>query len=180
MNVIKNRAKPPPSRGKSKRPHGKQAETVAARSAKAKRGTGDGCTKSFSTSSTSATKGSRFDGVPGSIELLCELRTAPGPQRKSNNIDNDIVGRIPNLADTKRLGQPWQLERKWLRRLLWLVGWLVGWLCCFCCGSVNGGWLGRVCTTLRLHTPRTHLKTPKFGFPSLPGPVVGEMLSATR
>ena len=25
-------------------------------------------------------------------------------------------------------------------------------------GSVIGGWLGRVCTTLHLHTPRTHLR----------------------
>ena len=45
-------------------------------------------------------------------------------------------------------------------------------------GSVNGGWLGRVRTTLHLlfHTSLTapaHLL-----FPSLLGPVVGEMLSA--
>ena len=53
-----------------------------------------------------------------------------------------------------------------------LFVWLVGCFCCMllcvvvcCCvllcvvvGSVNGGWLGRVCTTLHLHTPRTHLK----------------------
>ena len=119
MNVIRNRAKPPPSRAVSRRRRGKWARTVAARSAKAKRCTGDGGTESVFTSSLSTTTGSRCDGVPGSIELHCELRTAPGPQRK-NNIANDAVGRIPNQADTKSLGQPWQLEPKWLRRLLWL------------------------------------------------------------
>ena len=47
-------------------------------------------------------------------------------------------------------------------------------------GSVNGGWLGRVCTTL--HLPHhTSLTAPAhLLFPSLPGPVVGEMLSAAR
>ena len=112
MNVTRNGAKPQPSRGVSKRRRGKEAKTVAARSAKAKRGTSDGGTKRISTSSFSATKGSRFDGVPGSIELLCEPRTAQSPQTKGNNIANDIVGRTPNQGDTKRTGQPWQLEPK--------------------------------------------------------------------
>ena len=101
MNVIRNPAKPPPSRGVNRRRRGKEARTVAAKSAKAKRGTGDGGTESVSTSSLSTTTGSWCDGVPGLIELLCELRSAPGPQRKNNIANNDIVGRIPNQAVTK-------------------------------------------------------------------------------
>ena len=47
-------------------------------------------------------------------------------------------------------------------------------------GSVIGGWLGRVCTTLHL-LHHTSLTAPAhLLFPSLPGPVVGEMLSAAR
>ena len=47
-------------------------------------------------------------------------------------------------------------------------------------GLVNGGWLGRVCTTLHL-LHHTSLTAPAhLLFPSLPGPVVGEMLSAAR
>ena len=47
-------------------------------------------------------------------------------------------------------------------------------------GSVNGGWLGRVCTTLHLRTPYILTAPGHLFFPSLRGPVVGEMLSATR
>ena len=47
-------------------------------------------------------------------------------------------------------------------------------------GSVNGGWLGWVCITLHL-LHHTSLTAPAhLLFPSLPGPVVGEMLSAAR
>ena len=42
------------------------------------------------------------------------------------------------------------------------------------------GWLGRVCTTLHLHAPYITYSTTASLFPSLPGPVVGEMLSAAR
>ena len=47
-------------------------------------------------------------------------------------------------------------------------------------GSVNGGWLGRVCTTLHLHAPYILTAPAHLLFPSLPGPVVGEMPSAAR
>ena len=48
-------------------------------------------------------------------------------------------------------------------------------------GSVNGGWLGRVCTTLHLHALYTSLTAPAhLLFPSLLGLLVGEMLSAAR
>ena len=47
-------------------------------------------------------------------------------------------------------------------------------------GSVNGGWLGRVFTTLHLHAPYILTAPEHLFFPSLPGDVVGEMLSATR
>ena len=47
-------------------------------------------------------------------------------------------------------------------------------------GSVNGGWLVRVCTTLHLHAPYILTAPAHFLFPFLPGTVVGEMLSATR
>ena len=47
-------------------------------------------------------------------------------------------------------------------------------------GSMNGGWLGRVCTTLHLHAPYILTAPEHLLFPSLPGPVVGEMLSAAR
>ena len=43
-----------------------------------------------------------------------------------------------------------------------------------------GGWLGRVCTTLHLHAPYILTAPAPLLFPSLPGPVVGEMLSAAR
>ena len=43
------------------------------------------------------------------------------------------------------------------------------------------GWLGRACTTLYCtHHARTHAQVEHLFFPSLPGPVVGEMLSAAR
>ena len=45
------------------------------------------------------------------------------------------------------------------------------------------GWLGRACTALHCthHMPHAGSEAPWcFSFPSLPGPVVGEMLSAAR
>ena len=49
-----------------------------------------------------------------------------------------------------------------------------------CDGQVDGGWLGRVSTILHI-TPDAHHTAPAhLFFPSLPGPVVGEMLSAAR
>ena len=40
--------------------------------------------------------------------------------------------------------------------------------------------MGRVCTTLHLHAPYILTAPVHFFFPSLPGPVVGEMPSAAR
>ena len=47
-------------------------------------------------------------------------------------------------------------------------------------GSVIGGWLGSVCTTPHLLHHTSHTAPAHLLFPSLPGPVVGEMLSAAR